>query len=162
MTTSEASVVRRGAEQQLSSATIISLAESAIRDAHHNGVLSIILAIPFELGPGEARLLLQSSSVSGLVLPYTLAAVRNADPEGAVGSFGKDGLWRLPEGPNVVYFLGPYRRLTSEMVKEALRRGTRAIALTAGPRRIPLSIPALRRGARLEGGAAPDAKGVPV
>src|SRR5260370_23668480 len=145
MTTSEAIAVRRGAEQQLSSATIISLAESAVRDAHRNGVPSIILAIPFELGPDEARLLLQSSSVSGLVLPYTSAAVRNADPEGAVGSFGKDGLWRLPEGPNVVYFLGPYRRLTSEMVKEAVRRGTRAIALTAVPRCVPIPRSAARR-----------------
>jgi hypothetical protein len=137
---------------------VISLANSAIRDAHHNGVLSIILAVPFELGPDEARLLLQSSSVSGLVLPYTSTAVRNADPKGAVGSFGKDGLWRLPEGPNVVYFLGPYRRLTSEMVKEALRRGTRAVALKAGRRWIRFPIAALRGGALIEGVAPCDVK----
>ncbi len=149
--------MRRGEGQQLSSATVVSLAESAIRDAHHNGVLSIILAIPFELAPEEARLLLQSSSVSGLVLPYTLSAVRKAEPR-AVGSFGRDGLWRLPEGPNVIYFLGPYRRLTTEMVKEALRRGTRAIALKAGRRWIRFPIAALRRGALIEGVAPCDVK----
>jgi len=157
MKTSEAIAVRRGARQQSSSATVIRLAESAIRDAHRNGVLSIILAIPFELGSDEARLLLQSSSVSGLVLPFTSAAIRNADPR-AVGSFGKDGLWWLPEGPNVVYFLGPYRRLTSEMVKEALRRGTRAIALKAGRRWIPFPIAALRGGAVMEGVAPCDVR----
>ena len=157
MKTSEAIAVRRGARQQSSSATVIRLAESAIRDAHRNGVLSIILAIPFELGSDEARLLLQSSSVSGLVLPFTSATIRNADPR-AVGSFGKDGLWRLPEGPNVVYFLGPYRRLTSEMVKEALRRGTRAIALRAGRRWIRFPIAALRGGAVVEGVAPCDVR----
>ena len=157
MKTSEVIAVRRGARQQSSSATVIRLAESAIRDAHRNGVLSIILAIPFELGSDEARLLLQSSSVSGLVLPFTSATIRNADPR-AVGSFGEDGLWRLPEGPNVVYFLGPYRRLTSEMVKEALRRGTRAIALKAGRRWIRFPIAALRGGAVVEGVAPCDVR----
>ena len=155
MTTSEAIDVRRGAGQQLSAATVIGLAESAIRDAHHHGVLSIVLAIPFELDRDETRLLLQSSSVSGLVLPYTSTAVRDADPR-AVGSFGKDGLWRLPEGPNVVYFLGPYRRLTLEMAKEALRRGTRAIALKAGRHWIRFPIAALRGGALIEGRAPCD------
>ena len=157
MTTREAIDARRGAEQQLSAATVIGLAESAIRDAHRHGVLSIILAIPFELDPDETRLLLQSSSVSGLVLPYTSTAVRNADPR-AVGSFGKDGLWRLPEGLNVVYFLGPYRRLTLEMAKEALRRGTRAIALKAGRHWIRFPIAALRGGAPIEGHAPCDVK----
>ena len=134
---------------------IISLADSAIRDAHHHGVLSIILAIPFELGPDEARVLLQSSSVSGLVLPYS-SAIRNADPEGAIGSFGKDGLWRLPDGPNVVYFLGPYRRLTPEMVREALRRGTRVIALKAGRRWVRFPIAMLRGGTPVDGAAPCD------
>ena len=157
MKTSEVIAVRRGARQQSSSATAIHLAESAIRDAHRNGVLSIVLAIPFELGSDEARLLLQSSSVSGLVLPFTSATIRNADPR-AVGSFGEDGLWRLPEGPNVVYFLGPYRRLTSEMVKEALRRGTRAIALKAGRRWIRFPIAALRGSAVVEGVAPCDVR----
>jgi glycosyltransferase involved in cell wall biosynthesis len=157
MKTSEAIAVRPGARQQSSLATVIRLAESAIRDAHLNGVLSIILAIPFELGSDEARFLLQSSSVSGLVLPITSAAIRNADPR-AVGSFGKDGLWWLPEGPNVVYFLGPYHRLTSEMVKEALRRGTRAIALRAGRRWIRFPIAALRGGAVMEGVAPCDVR----
>ena len=101
-------------------------------------------------------MLLQSSSVSGLVLPSTSAAICNADRPPAITSFGKDGLWRLPEGPNVVYFLGPYRRLTSEMVKEALRRGTRAIALKAGRRWIRFPIAALHRGALIEGVAPLD------
>ena len=157
MTSSEAIAVRRGAGRQSSSATVISLANSAIRDAHHHGVLSIILAIPFELGPDEARLLLQSSSVSGLVLPYS-SAVRNGDQEGAVGSFGKEGLWRLPDGPNIVYFLGPYRRLTPEMVKEALRRGTRVIALKAGRRWVRFPVAILRGGTPLDGAAACDAQ----
>src|SRR5260370_24935388 len=141
MTTSEAIDVRGVAEQQWSSATIISLAESAVRDAHRSGVPSIILAIPFELGPDEARLLLQSSSVSGLVLPYTSAAVRNADPEGAVGSFGKDGLWRLPGGANVGYFLRPYRPFTSPAVQEAFTPGSRGPPPEASPRRDRISPP---------------------
>ena len=157
MTSSEAIAVRRGAGRQSSSATVISLANSAIRDAHHHGVLSIILAIPFELGPDEARLLLQSSSVSGLVLPYS-SAVRNGDQEGAVGSFGKEGLWRLPDGPNIVYFLGSYRRLTPEMVKEALRRGTRVIALKAGRRWVRFPVAILRGGTPVDGAAACDAQ----
>ena len=158
MTTSDVIAVSRGQGQQLSSATVVGLAESAIRDAYRNGVLSIILAIPFELAPEEARLLLHSSSVSGLVLPYASATVRNADPEGAVGSFGRDGLWRLPDGPNVIYFLGSYRRLTLEMVKEALRRGTRTIAIKAGRRWIRFPIAALRGDALIEGLAPCDVK----
>jgi glycosyltransferase involved in cell wall biosynthesis len=157
MTSSEAIAVRRSAGRQSSSATVITLADSAIRDAHYHGVPSIILAIPFELSPDEARLLQQSSSVSGLVLPYSSAG-RNGDQEGAVGSFGKEGLWRLPDGPNIVYFLGPYRRLTPEMVKEALRRGTRVIALKAGRRWVRFPVAALCRGALIEGVAPCDVK----
>jgi glycosyltransferase involved in cell wall biosynthesis len=156
MTTSEAIAERRGPGQQLTTAAVISLADSAIRDARHHGVLSIILAIPFDLGPDEASSLLQSSGVSGLVLPSTSAAVRNAAQQPTIDFFGKDGLWRLPEGPNVVYLLGPHRRLTTEMVKEALRRGTRVIALKAGRRWIRFPIAALRRGALIEGIAPCD------
>lgn len=140
-----------GGGQQLSSPAVINLADSAIRDARRNGFTSIILAIPFDLRPDEATSLLQSSSVSGLVLPSASAAVRNAERQPTVGFFGKDGLWRLPEGPTVVYFLAPHRRLTAEMVKEALRRGTRAIVLKAGRRWIRFPIAALRRGALIEG-----------
>ena len=85
MTTSEAIAERRGTWQQLSSAAIIRLADSAIRDARHNGVPSIVLAMPFDLGPDEASSLLQSSGVSGLVLPPTSAALRNADRQPSIG-----------------------------------------------------------------------------
>ena len=73
MTTSDVIAVSRGEGQQLSSATVVGLAESAIRDAYRNGVLSIILAIPFELAPEEARLLLRVAG-DARTLPSSLTA----------------------------------------------------------------------------------------
>ena len=99
MKTSEAIAVRPGARQQSSSATVIRLAESAIRDAHRNGVLSIILAIPFELGSDEARLLLQSSSVSGLVLPFTSATIFGTPTRGPSALSEKTGYGGCPRAP---------------------------------------------------------------
>jgi glycosyltransferase involved in cell wall biosynthesis len=132
--------------EELSPAAVIRLAHSAIRDACRTGIHSILLAIPVDLGFDEARSLLQLSSVSGLILPPRVSGARRSVPEYAAGSFGRDGRWQLPDGPNIIYFLGPHRQLTSAMVKEALHRGTRLIVLKAGRRWVRFPIAELRGG----------------
>src|SRR5215831_2330303 len=143
-------------ERPPSSPAIMRLAESAVCDAHRKGFPLVILAIPFELRLDEVRLLLKSSRVSGLVLPDGLSELRKANPGRIVGSFRKDGSWRLPDGPNIVYFLSSHRRLTPEMVKEALRCRTHVIGLKAGRRWLDFPIAILRGGTPEEEQAAID------
>ena len=157
MSNSEALPTHERRERALpASATLLDEAGAALRDAFRRGVPSIVIAVPFEPTPEAARSLLQSRGIAGLVLPRASGAARAADPEGIVGWFGKDGLWRLPDGPHVVYLLGPHRRLTPEMVKEALRRGTRLIALRAGRRWVRFPVAMLRGGTAPNGAEPPD------
>jgi glycosyltransferase involved in cell wall biosynthesis len=134
------------------------LMASALDDAKRRGLETITLFFSHSADPEMLREVLQKDGIASTgvkdaaadsVLPPDLAADRR------VGRYWEPGGWILPEPAEHVYFVGPWRLITSDMLREALRRNvsTLRVRIATSWATVPLSqirssLPMLRAAAR--------------
>jgi len=101
------------------------LVASALDDAKSRGLERITLFFSHLAESGMLREVLKKDGIASTgvkdavvdsLLPADLAADRR------VGRYWEPGGWILPEPAEHVYFVGPWRLITSDMLREALRR----------------------------------------
>jgi glycosyltransferase involved in cell wall biosynthesis/predicted O-methyltransferase YrrM len=106
------------------------LITSALTDAEQRGVTPICVFLSYHAEPGTLRKLLTDPRVESVgnkdnpaqsLLPEDLAK----DPR--VGYYWEPGHWSLPERSTHIYFVGPWRLMTKEMLREAFRRGVASL-----------------------------------
>jgi glycosyltransferase involved in cell wall biosynthesis len=134
------------------------LVVSALDDAKRRGLKKITLFFSHLAEPGTIREVLEKDGVASTgmkdaavdsLLPADLAADRR------VGRYWEPGGWILPEPAEHVYFVGPWRLITPDMLREALRRdvSTLRVRVATSWATVPLShirsnLPLLRAAAR--------------
>jgi glycosyltransferase involved in cell wall biosynthesis len=134
------------------------LVASALDDAKRRGLERITLFFSHLADPEMLREVLQKDGIvsTGVkdtagdsVLPADLAADRR------VGRYWEPGGWILPDPAEHVYFVGPWRLITTDMLREALRRNvsTLRVRVATSWATVPLSqirssLPLLRAAVR--------------
>ena len=102
------------------------LITSALTDAEQRGVTPVCVFLSYSPEPETLRKLLTDPRIESVgskdnaaesLLPQDLTQ----DPR--VGYYWEPGHWSLPERSTHIYFVGPWRLMTKEMLREAFRRG---------------------------------------
>jgi glycosyltransferase involved in cell wall biosynthesis len=135
------------------------LVASALDDAKRRGLGRITLFFSHLADPEMVREVLRKDGIASTgvkdtavdsVLPADLAADRR------VGRYWEPGGWVLPDPAEHVYFVGPWRLISTDMLREALRRNvsTLRVRVATSWATVPLnqlrsSLPLLRAAVRV-------------
>jgi len=123
------------------------LVMSAMHDAKRRGLERITLFFSHSAEPGTLRAVLQKDGIASTgvkdaavdsLLPADLAADRR------VGRYWEPGGWVLPEPAEHVYFVGPWRLITPDMLREALRRDVSTLRVRVATSWAPVPLNQLR------------------
>ena len=120
------------------------LMDSALKDAKRRRLESVTLFFSHLVEPEMLREVLQKDGIASTgmkdtavdsVLPADLVADRR------VGRYWEPGGWILPDPAEHVYFVGPWRLITTDMLREALRRdvSTLRVRVATSWATVPLS-----------------------
>jgi hypothetical protein len=106
------------------------LITSALTDAEQRGVTPICVFLSYHAEPGTLRKLLTDprvESVGSKDNPAQSLLPEDLTKNPRVGYYWEPGHWSLPERSTHIYFVGPWRLMTKEMLREAFRRGVASL-----------------------------------
>jgi glycosyltransferase involved in cell wall biosynthesis len=107
------------------------LITSALTDAEQRGVMPICVFLSYGAEPETLRKLLTDprvESVGSKDNPAQSLLPQDLTKNPRVGYYWEPGHWILPERSSThIYFVGPWRLMTKEMLREAFRRGVTSL-----------------------------------
>ncbi len=101
------------------------LIASALADAERRGVGAICMFLSYSGEPELIRRLLDDPRVASVGTkdsPYESLLPEDLKDNARLGRYWEPGGWTLPARSSHVYFVGPWRLVTADMLREAVRR----------------------------------------
>jgi glycosyltransferase involved in cell wall biosynthesis len=123
------------------------LIASALTDAEQRGVTPICVFLSCDAEPETLRKLLTDprvDSVGSKDNPAQSLLPEDLTKNPSVGYYWEPGHWILPERSTHIYFVGPWRLMTKEMLREALRRGAASLRVRVAVYWVSVPLTAIR------------------
>lgn len=123
------------------------LIASALDHATERQSDPICVFLSYAAEPDTLRALLADPRVHSVGIkdhPFNSALPEDLKDNPRVGRFWEPGAWVLPAGATKLYFVGPWRLIRRDMVREAVRRGVTSFYLRVSTSWAPLPLATFR------------------